>query len=312
MSFCYAGIYWLFPRFLIKQRYIAFGLGLLFITIIYNTIFHLFLYLSLPAEEYRGFFPVAISILSNFLSWLGFPICMLLMAYKMIKNWYHKEEEKNALTIGNTNAELLLLKAQVHPHFLFNTLNNIYSFTLYKSPLAGELVAKLSHIIRYMTKECDQDLVPLSKELKILNDYIGLEKIRYGNRLELEVKINGDTGNKLIAPLLMIPFIENSFKHGASRMLEHPWIKLNINIEEENLCFQLSNSKPAAALNPNGKGGLGLNNVKRRLELLYPTSHQLTINSDEEIFTVEMVVALEKREVSITFPESDLVTSMAT
>ncbi len=309
--YCYAGIYWLLPKYLMKENYVAFGAGFLFISLLDNALLHLFLYWFLPSALYPGFFVIAQSIFGNFITWLSFPICILLIAYKMLKNWYLKEEEKNALTLGNTNAELLLLKAQVHPHFLFNTLNNIYSFTLYKSPLAGELVAKLSHIIRYMTKECDRDLVPLSKEIKILNDYIGLEKIRYGNRLDLQVEINGDAENKLIAPLLMIPFIENSFKHGASRMLEHPWIKLNINIEEEKLHFQLSNSKPAAALNPNGKGGLGLNNVKRRLELLYPTSHQLTIKSEEIVFSVEMVVVLEKSQEPVKFHQSEFTTSMA-
>jgi LytS/YehU family sensor histidine kinase len=206
--------------------------------------------------------------------------------------------------VSNTNAELLLLKAQVHPHFLFNTLNNIYSFILHKSPTAGELVSKLTHIIRYMTTECDRPLVSLSKEIKLLQDYIGLEKIRYGNRLDLQVQIVGETENKMIVPLLMIPFIENSFKHGASRMLDQPWIKLNIEVEEERMIFSLSNSHPNTNDNRNelalpssvvnGKHGLGLKNVKRRLQILYPANHSLMINSEAESFTVHLEVPLEE------------------
>jgi LytS/YehU family sensor histidine kinase len=242
----------------------------------------------------------------------GFPICILLIAYKMVKTWFQREEEKSALTIGNTNAELQLLKAQVHPHFLFNTLNNIYSYTLDKSPIAGELVAKLSHILRYMTKECEQAVVPLENEIKILTDYIGLEKIRYGSRLDLQVEITGYAENKLIAPLLMIPFVENSFKHGASKMLQHPWIKLTIDITDDQLFFKLFNSKPPSAVTTNGKNGLGLNNVRRRLQLLYPTTHELKIISENDTFYIEMIIELAKVQVPQDLTDAGSKTSHVT
>ena len=145
----------------------------------------------------------------------------------------------------NANAELQLLKAQVHPHFLFNTLNNIYSFSLNQSPQAGTLVKKLSGMLGYMIHECEEKLVPLEKELKLIQDYMGLEKVRYGKRLDMQVEIHGDFENKFIAPLLMIPFVENSFKHGTSQMLQHPWIKLEITTVRNQLFFKLSNSKPS-------------------------------------------------------------------
>lgn len=297
---CYAGIYWLLPKYLVKGRYWAFGLGLALTSSLNNSLFNLFLFWFLPTVQhsYPGFWQLTYSIFSNFITWIGLPTCLSLMAYKMIKAWYHKEEEKKLLTIENTKAELQLLKAQVHPHFLFNTLNNIYSFTLDRSPMAGELVAKLSHIIRYMTKECDQALVPLCNEIKILKDYMSLEKVRYGSQLDLQMKINGDHENKFITPLLMIPFVENSFKHGTSRMLEHPWIKLDIQINELQVFFHLSNSKPPPSLSTNGKHGMGLKNVRRRLEILYPKAHTLEVKSEADTFSVQMVVALEK------FPQS--------
>ena len=169
----------------------------------------------------------------------------LFLAFKMLKNYYEKMEEKANLVKETARAELQLLKAQVHPHFLFNTLNNIYSFTLNKSPLAGELVLKLSDTLNYMINDCEAPLVSLEKELKMIEDYIGLEKVRYGDRLSMTLEIKGDCQNKLIAPLLLIPFVENSFKHGSSKMLQHSWIKLKIVIKENVLYMDLNNSKPS-------------------------------------------------------------------
>jgi sensor histidine kinase YesM len=306
--YCYSVIYWLLPKYLVKEKYVKFGLWLVLISILYNALVHGFMF-WFSATPYAGFLEMSVRIFSNFIMWIGFPTCILLIAYKMLKFWYLREEEKTALVIGNTYAELQLLKAQVHPHFLFNTLNNIYSFTLDKSPLAGELVSKLSHILHYMTKECDMLLVPLDKEIKILNDYIDLEKVRYGTRLDLQVKINGITENKLIAPLLMISFVENSFKHGASKTLEDSFINLNIQVSNEKLFFCISNNKPLLPQKTNEKKALGLNNVTRRLKLLYPTTHELKIKSDAHFYCVEMMVILKTNQIRAQRPDSELIMS---
>jgi len=213
----------------------------------------------------------------------------------MLKNYYIKMEEKQILIKETANAEMQLLKAQVHPHFLFNTLNNIYSFALNKSPEAAHLVLKLKDTTKYMVYECDAALVPLQKEIKMLKDYLELEKVRYGERLEAEINVDGKYENKMITPLLMIPFVENSFKHGASKMLRNPWIKLFIQADEDVLHFTLANSKPAdKALH--ARGGMGLINVKKRLELLYPEDHLLTIDTTVNTFTVNMQLPLQKIE----------------
>lgn len=272
--FCYAVLYWLIPKYLVEQKYVEFFSWAFFLYLILNA-----LLLILISWRYMGLsFQYArenvISIVVNQTMSGALPICLLLVAYKMTRIWYKKDEEQVLLTIDNANAELSLLKAQVHPHFLFNTLNNIYSFTLDRSPVAGELLGKLSHILRYMTNECESSLVALENELKMIRDYLELERVRYGTRLQLNVEIAGDTQGKLIAPLLMIPFVENTFKHGASKMLKHPWIKMSIITNEHSLGFHVSNSKPHGVSSTN-KTGLGLNNVRRRLQLLYPTSHTL-------------------------------------
>jgi LytS/YehU family sensor histidine kinase len=226
---------------------------------------------------------------------LGNPplICGLFLSLKILKNWHLEQARSETLAKENANAELQLLKAQVHPHFLFNTLNNIYSFSLNQSPQAGTLVKKLSGMLDYMIHECEEKFVPLEKELGLIQDYMGLEKVRYGKRLDMQVEIHGDFENKVIAPLLMIPFVENSFKHGTSQMLQHPWIKLEITTVGNQLFLKLTNSKPALVHASMQNKGIGLFNVKKRLQLLYPGKHQLDITANEDKFTVNMQILLE-------------------
>jgi len=218
--------------------------------------------------------------------------CGLFLGCKMLKNYYRSSEEKMNILKENATAELQLLKAQVHPHFLFNTLNNIYSFSLNRSPLAAPLVLKLSDTLRYMITECESPLVPLEKELKMLSDYISLESVRYGTRLNVAMNTTGDASDKKIAPLLLIPLVENSFKHGTSQMLEKPWIKMNIHINETDLEFRLTNSKPGELNERNGKNGIGLKNVQKRIQLLYPGKHELRVYNAQYSFDVYIRVPL--------------------
>jgi two-component system LytT family sensor kinase len=218
--------------------------------------------------------------------------CALFLGCRMLKNYYSKQEEKTNILKENAVAELQLLKAQVHPHFLFNTLNNIYSFSLNRSPLAASLVLKLSDTLRYMITECESPLVPLEKELKMLKDYIGLESVRYGTRLNVDMSITGDASNKKIAPLLLIPLVENSFKHGTSQMLKRPWIKISVTIDEESVAFRITNSKPGEARQAAGKSGIGLKNVQKRMQLLYPDEHEIKVYNAQYTFDVYLRVPL--------------------
>jgi two-component system LytT family sensor kinase len=246
--------------------------------------------LNVPNEQ------VIFGILPGFVRLFGNPplFCCLLFSLKMLKNWYLKQKENTLLLHENTLIELQLLKAQVHPHFLFNTLNNIYSFTLNRKPGAGDLLRKLSGMLHYMIHECQSSLVPLEKEIKLIEDYIGLEKVRYGQRLSLQVVMQGDFKDKMIAPLLIIPFIENSFKHGTSNMLQDPWLKLELNVHDKNLFFELSNSKPPGDSKIT-EGGIGLNNVRKRLGLIYPDEHELRIESSEDSYKINMQIPVHSK-----------------
>jgi LytS/YehU family sensor histidine kinase len=145
-----------------------------------------------------------------------------------------------------------------------------------------------------MIKDCESIMVPLEKEIQLIKDYIGLEKVRYGNRLDIQMRVNGECKNKMIAPLLMIPFVENCFKHGASMMRGKQWMHLIININETDIDFNLSNSKPSKPNTIRNKIGIGLLNVQKRLELLYPGKHQLDIISTDNIFSVNLKLVLQK------------------
>jgi sensor histidine kinase YesM len=212
---------------------------------------------------------------------------------KMMKRGWLKQQETQQIAREKAKAELQLLKAQIHPHFLFNTLNNIYFFTLTDPQKAPEILTKLSDILRYILNECSQPLVPLEKELKMIEDYMALEKIRYGDRLKMELEIKGDYRHKMISPLLLIPLVENSFKHGASKMLTQPWVNLNITIEGDFLYFLLSNNRPDEIILAQHNGHIGLNNVKKRLQLLYPAAHELNIAEGTQSFEVFMKISLD-------------------
>jgi hypothetical protein len=233
--------------------------------------------------------------------------CGIILSVKYYKNWYQKQRENEMLMNENSQAELQLLKAQVHPHFLFNTLNNIYSLTLDNSPKAAITVKKLSGMIKYMINEGAASFVPVNKEIKMLLDYIGLEKIRYGNRLEMTMDIHHNPGDeRLIAPLLLIPFVENCFKHGASKLIDNAHIDLFIQTGNEWLDFKLKNSQPPVHEKQEERKKIGLQNVRKRLELLYPGKHQLDIQSSEKYFTVNMKIKLEKQKAIVHQPEQKL------
>ena len=189
-----------------------------------------------------------------------------------------------------------MLKAQVHPHFLFNTFNNIYALTLDDSPKAGVTIKKLSGMVHYMIHEGAEPFVPVNKEVKMLLDYIGLEKIRYGERLDMTIEIKqAHDENRLIAPLLMLPFVENCFKHGASKTLNKASIELFIETTNDWLDLRIRNTRPTLYEKPDSRKRIGLQNVQKRLELLYPGKYQLDIQSAEASFTVHMKVKLEIR-----------------
>jgi two-component system, LytTR family, sensor kinase len=217
-----------------------------------------------------------------------YPVAFSAIAIKLLKYWYTNQKAQQILTQEKLQAELKFLKTQIHPHFLFNTLNNLYALTLKKSDKAPGTVLKLSELINYMLYECKSDEVELSKEIKFIRNYIDIEKMRYGDKLDVDIRVSGDVGDRKIAPLIILPFVENCFKHGASEDLQQSWVKVTIDSHPDHVVIKVENSKSADNhSNPvQNYEGIGIQNVKRRLDLLYPGRHELKIMNGEETFLV--------------------------
>jgi hypothetical protein len=295
IAFSYLVAYYFIPKYLQKKRYIGFVLSL--ITLIAGAYVLSGSMVIMKFSEFES--PLLIDIWKHTQTFVNSgPVarCALFLFAMGLKNYYVQMEQRIDLLRETASAELQLLKAQVHPHFLFNTLNNIYSFLLTRSPLAGQLLTKLSTTMRYMISDCETALVPLSREINMLKDYIGLEKVRYGDRLQIEANFPDSNEEYMVTPLLLVPFIENAFKHGASKVLDEPWIVVSIGVKRNMLVFFVSNSKPETAVKIPGKSGIGLKNVRKRLELLYGKQYSLNIEEKKDMYTVRLKVPVTSRD----------------
>lgn len=189
------------------------------------------------------------------------------------------------------NAELAYLKAQINPHFLFNSLNSIYSLAIVKSDLAATAIVKLSSMMRYVLTETSERFVPLEREMVYLNSYIELQKIRLDDTATVNYSFSGKTENKVIAPLVLLPFVENAFKHGVNPE-ETSQIDIQISVSEEYLYMHVFNLKVSHINNPEQRTGFGLENSRKQLQLLYPDRHKLAIDDWEKSFTVNLKIHL--------------------
>jgi two-component system LytT family sensor kinase len=208
---------------------------------------------------------------------------------KFTVDWFLNERIQRDLENQRLSAELAFLKSQINPHFLFNSLNSIYSLAYQKSETTPEAILKLSEIMRYMLYECNDNKVDLAKELQYLHNYIDLQKIRFAGKAYIDFKVQGEIINQQIVPLLLIAFIENAFKHGVANNPLTP-IRLLIDVNESHLHFYIQNKKHTN--NRDASGGIGLNNVKRRLDLLYPAKYNLDIRDERDTYTVELSLVL--------------------
>lgn len=210
---------------------------------------------------------------------------------KYVKYWWLKQKESQRLEKEKINADLQLLKAQVHPDFLLKTLNNIYTHAVSSSPRTSGMLLKLSDLLSYMLYECDNPLVPLEKEIAMMKEYMQLENLRHNDELEMEVNVKGDLSGRTIAPFLLLPFIENSFKH-SSQMTEQFWINMDIRTEGDHFSMKLANGMFEKNQDHNSFATNGLANVRKRLTLLYPGNHELKMTSEQEMFIVFLNIRL--------------------
>ncbi len=284
----YFNLYYLIPNYL-KSRTIGLYLFLLVIFSLFLTPIKLVIfYLKLSNQPiYQA------ALISNF--GLYFIINLIIggssTIAKIVKDYTKNQKEKQLLEHRNMHNELQFLKSQINPHFLFNTLNNIYSLSLKKSDLAPEMVLKLSDMMRYMLYECNSRRVSLKKEITYLQNYIELESIRFKNRGTIQLNLEIVEDEELqIAPLLFVPFLENAIKHGVNQQIENAKVSMSLKVHNGMVEFCIKNNKNIKSVN--GPGGIGLVNVKRRLNLIYPKAHELEIQDLKEFYIVSLKINL--------------------
>lgn len=208
---------------------------------------------------------------------------------KLLVKWYDERKTAQEKLIRDHQFELELLKAQLNPHFFFNTLNNIYSLVLKKSDEAPAALMKLSDIMRYMLYDSRAQKVPLLKELEYLDDYIELQKLRFSDPGYIDYSVTGDLEGHEIPPMMLLSFVENAFKHGKKRVT-NPGITIRVEAGEKVLDFMVTNYIVEESADSTGRSGIGMNNIKRRLELLYNNCHELTITNRDGKYTVNLKI----------------------
>lgn len=293
MTLAYFNIYYLMPRFVYARKYFTYALlVLLSLFIMLLVKFNLTYYLAGTNVMPEATEAVE-SITLNYaiVTMLGeLYVVSFVTAIKITIDWLREHSKLHDLEKRQLATELKFLRSQVSPHFFFNTLNNIYSLTLEKSNKAPEVILKLSELMRYLlyaTRKRKQDL---KSELDCIQNYIDLERIRFDDSLKVDIGISGDLENREIAPMLLVPLIENCFKHGANKNIGTMNIKIDIDIEEEFMHFKVANTIPENSPEsrlPTRSGGIGLSNVKKRLELGYDKNdYDLSIFKQNNTFNV--------------------------
>jgi hypothetical protein len=239
----------------------------------------------------ESFFSVAKLLLEFFSLYLM--VGMYGMFY-FIRHWYNQQQVLTILNEEKVKSELNVLKYQVHPHFMFNMLNTIYSTALVNSPETANQILQLSNFIEYNLYHSKKELVPLNEEFEYLNNFIELQKIRLGDKLNVTIELPENANRLLIQPLLLLPLVENSIKHGVDNSIRNSWIKIKIscNTSINELTFTISNSieEPVVKGSNTEKGGMGLDNLKKQLKLYYPDKHLLNVINQEGIFTVVLQI----------------------
>jgi two-component system LytT family sensor kinase len=288
-SFFYFNYLFLIPRLFLRRRTAYYILSVL-VTILFIigvNMAYIMLLNHLGFEEKHH--------ITNFnrLFWnLFFPSLFILaisMSIRISNEWFKTDKQKKEMENEKLNAELAFLKSQVNPHFLFNILNNICSLARKKSDDTENAIIKLSQIMRYMLSDSRDEKVNLGKEIEYLENYIELQNLRISDRVRINFTVEGSPENYIIEPMLLIPFVENAFKHGISYVSDAE-INIALHVEEKKLLFRVENTIFRANGNTMVESGIGLKNVLRRLELLYPGRHEIRISDDGQKYSVHLQI----------------------
>lgn len=294
----YLNYYYLLPRFVEKGQYLIY---LILVVLLIIAIFYLIRVSNelLPIREnleFRRFRKP--TFFGRFFFGRGLYISLASsMAILFISSTYwmnaqNQKRKQQAITLKSENleAEMRFLKSQTNPHFLFNALNNIYALTYTKSSKAPEMVMKLSEMLRYVLYESNEKKVPLAKEIDYIVNFISFQSLKVEGQSNVKVDFKGADANVEVAPMLFIPFIENSFKHSKIENTEKSWIDIRLFYKDNKIDLRVNNSIPQGTFTKDETGGIGLANVRKRLQLLYPDKHELTIREENDSFNVHLII----------------------
>jgi two-component system LytT family sensor kinase len=290
VSFFYGYTYYLIPRLLLKKKYAAF-LGIVFLIFIGfylvkpSELFFSKVLIPLQGLESRPADPLSLDFITFI---IFFMMVATGLAIQVVRQWRLSERRALQAETDKANAELSFLKAQINPHFLFNTLNNIYSLSVRQNPVAPASIMKLSNIMRYVTEEATNNYVSLESEVLCISDYIDLQRLRHAANVTLDFSVTGNIRHKRIAPLILLTYIENVFKYGISSH-EPALITIKLFSDEQKITFFCQN-KIFSTPRVTERTGIGLVNTKKRLEHLYPDKHTLSITNENGLYTVALAL----------------------
>ncbi|MFT5076930.1 MAG: sensor histidine kinase YesM [Flavobacteriaceae bacterium] len=296
MTLCYLNIYVLMPKFVFQKKYLTYaGVLLLSLFIMLLVKFNLTYFFEGGNVWPEGHEIHKLTLNYSIDMMIGeLYVMTFVTAIKITMDWVREHKRLTDLEKIQLETELLFLRTQISPHFFFNTLNNIYSLALSNSPKTPKIILKLSELMRYLLYETKNKRQSLEKEIMCIHNYLDLERMRFDNQLEINMDISGDILNKKIAPILLLSFVENAFKHGANKNIGEIKIDIKFKIEDNFLYFHISNPTPAMTdfkQLKNTQGGIGLENVKKRLEIGYnQEDYDLKIEEKGGLFIVDFKI----------------------
>lgn len=301
--------YYVIPKLLRKEKFVLFMLSLVAVFYFYAiTVFLDFTLIpgiiDIPGKGYQSYSNRILS--SGFLGILRLDnavellldlsyMLSLALIIKLFIRLFDVTTESLKLQMDNLNLELAFLKSQINPHFLFNTLNNVYSLALHKSDRTADIVLKLSDLMRYTLYESNIPQISLSEEVKFVNNYIDLERIRHSSKVTITFEVSGSYEDLYIAPLIIFPFIENAFKHGINASMGNSWVVIKLMVENDVLKVFIRNSKIPGNKSSSYVGGIGITNTKKRLSLLYANNYDLSIDETDDTFSINLFIRLSNR-----------------
>jgi LytS/YehU family sensor histidine kinase len=289
----YLALYWLMPAFFNKRRYLVFSLLLVVVLklsalLITGGVWTLYKLENIP-------FPISFwqeywyTLIGNCYT------TFIIVAVRSIRDKIRSDRRTSLLEKEKTENELRFLKSQMNPHFLFNAINSIYVLIKKDPDFAGLTLVKFADMLRYQLYECNADFIPIEKEISYLENYIQLEKLRKGEMVDTNFSVSASTGKFSIAPLLLIPFVENAFKYVSNCPGKNNFVMVDLNYQDNIFELSVENSMDEDAMMPKEKawGGIGLENVRRRLQLIYDGAHALDISTKEDVFSVLLTIKIQ-------------------